>query len=94
MAKMLSLLSGVIRAVGDGRYEAYIIPPNKANHASFIEQLPDGQLTLAWFSGTKEGADKCSIVVAHLPPNGTQVTSANFDRLISWLVTITFVATF
>ena len=31
---------------------------------------------MAWFSGTAEGADKCSIVVAHLPLNGTQWTKA------------------
>lgn len=52
-----------------------MIPPAKANHASFLEQLPGGTLALAWFSGTKEGADKCSIVLATLPTNSSQVST-------------------
>ena len=77
---------GVVRDVGDGRYEAYMIPPDKANHASFLEQLPTGELLMAWFSGTKEGANKCSIVMAHLPANGSQVrivSLPSFQTLLS-----------
>jgi len=60
-----------------GRYEAYMIPPYHSNHASFLERNPNnGALFMAWFSGTAEGADKCSIVVAHLPLNSTQWTKA------------------
>lgn len=62
---------GVIRPVGDGSFEAHLIPPFKSNHAATIEQLSDGTLTLAWFSGEAEEANDCSIVFASLPPNGT-----------------------
>ncbi|KAL5473018.1 hypothetical protein EMCRGX_G027458 [Ephydatia muelleri] len=50
----------------DGRYEAYMIPPNISNHASFLEILPSGDLILAWFSGDGEGTSNCSIVVTKL----------------------------
>ena len=60
--------------MGDGRYEAYMIPPFHSNHASFLERLPSGELLMAWFSGTKEGANNCSIVLARL--NGTQWSKA------------------
>ncbi len=64
---------GTIRYDGKGRYEAYMIPPYHSNHASFLERNPSsGSLLMAWFSGTAEGANKCSIVVANLPPNSTQ----------------------
>lgn len=58
--------AGKVRPVGDGSYEAYLIPPNKANHASFIEQLPTGDLMIAWFSGSKEGQNDVSIYIARL----------------------------
>jgi hypothetical protein len=62
---------GVIRPAGDGSFEAHLIPPFKSNHAATIEQLPDGTLTLAWFSGEAEEANDCSIVFASLAPNAT-----------------------
>lgn len=62
---------GVIRPAGDGSFEAHLIPPFKSNHAATIEQVSDGTLTLAWFSGEAEEANDCSIVFASLPPNGT-----------------------
>jgi len=62
----------VVRPVGDGRYEAYMIPPAASNHASFVELLPTGELLMAWFSGTAEGANNCSIVFARLAANSTQ----------------------
>lgn len=49
-------------------------PPNIANHAATIEQLPDGTILLAWFSGVKEEADKCAIAVSRLPAGSTQFT--------------------
>ena len=61
---------GKVRPTGDGRYEAYMIPPFKSNHASFIELLPNGDLVLAWFSGTAEGESDVAIVLSRLP-NGT-----------------------
>ena len=54
-----------------------MIPPYHSNHASFLELIPqNGILVMAWFSGTSEGADKCSIVVAHLLANDTQWSNA------------------
>ena len=63
---LLKLCLGVIRPMEDGRYEAYMIPPNVSNHASFLEILPSGDLILAWFSGDGEGTSNCSIVVTKL----------------------------
>lgn len=54
-----------------------MIPPNKANHASFIEALPSGELIIAWFSGTKEGQNDVSIYVARLPVGSDQWTNAS-----------------
>ena len=54
-----------------------MIPPGAANHASFLELLPDGELAMAWFSGTSEGANNCSIVMASLPPAGDQWSNAS-----------------
>lgn len=70
-------ITGKVRAVGDGGYEAYMIPPNKANHASFIELLPTGDLLIAWFSGTKEGQNDVSIYVARLPSGSDQWSNAS-----------------
>lgn len=68
---------GVVRPAGDGRYEAYMIPPYKSNHASFLELLPSGELLMAWFSGTAEGANNCSIVLARLSNGSTQWSKAS-----------------
>lgn len=69
--------AGKIRDVGGGRFDAYMIPPDRSNHASFLELIPqNGILVMAWFSGSSEGADKCSIVVAHLLANATQWSNA------------------
>lgn len=68
---------GKVHPTGDGREIAYMIPPFAGvNHASFLVQLPSGAFVMAWFSGTKEGANDVSIVVAHLPSGGTQWTPA------------------
>lgn len=54
-----------------------MIPPDHSNHASFLEMIPqNGILVMAWFSGSREGADKCSIVAAHLLANSTQWSNA------------------
>ena len=70
-------LPGEVRSNGDGSYEAYMIPPNKANHASFIEALPTGDLIIAWFSGTAEGENDVSIYTARLPMGSDQWTNAS-----------------
>ena len=54
-----------------------MIPPAPANHASFLELLPGGELVLAWFAGTAEGANNCSIVLARLPAGSTQWSTAS-----------------
>ena len=66
---------GLVRPQADGTAAAYMAPPNLANHAASMEQLPDGTLLLAWFSGTKEEADKCAIVVSRLPAGSAQWTA-------------------
>ena len=71
------IYAGKVRAVGDGSYEAYMIPPSKANHASFIEQLPTGDLMIAWFSGTKEGENNVSIYTARLSSGTDQWSNAS-----------------
>ena len=63
---------GVIRLQRDGSSIAYMVPPNLANHASTLEQLPNGDLLLAWFSGVKEEADKCAIAFSRLPAGSAQ----------------------
>ena len=70
------MIIGTVRDVGGGRYDAYMIPPFKSNHASFLEVASGGTLVMAWFSGTSEGANDCSIVVAHLLENSTQWSNA------------------
>ena len=62
--------------MGDGRSDAYMIPPYKSNHASFLEITDAGTLFMAWFSGSSEGANNCSIVVAHLVRGSTQWSNA------------------
>jgi predicted neuraminidase len=66
---------GLVRAQPDGSAVAYMSPPNLANHASSLEQLPDGTLLLAWFSGLKEEADKCAIALSRLLPGSSQWSS-------------------
>ena len=57
---------------GDGTWLAYLPPPAITNHASSIEQLPDGTLLLAWFTGLKEEAAGCAIAVSRLSPGSAQ----------------------
>ncbi len=53
-----------------------MVPPYKSNHASTLEVLPDGTLALAWFSGEKEEAPGCAIVVATLAPGADEWSQA------------------
>lgn len=77
MHALYSYMAGKIRKTADGRYEAYMVPPAAANHASFLELLPHGGLGMAWFSGTQEGANNCSIVVAYLSSGSSQWSNAS-----------------
>lgn len=56
-----STFDGKLRNATDGTMEAYMIPRFKASHASFIEPCPNGDLVMAWFSGTAEGESDVSI---------------------------------
>lgn len=67
---------GVLRNASDGTMEAYMIPPYASNHASFIEPLPNGDLVMAWFSGTSEGESNVAIVFSQLKNNSDQWTKA------------------
>lgn len=67
---------GVLRNASDGTMEAYMIPPFASNHASFIEPLPNGDLVMAWFSGTSEGESNVAIVFSQLKNNSDQWTKA------------------
>jgi len=67
-----SKYDGTIKKGSDGRCEAYMIPPFASNHASFLERLPNGDMFIAWFSGTEEGASNVSIVLSHLPSGSNQ----------------------
>ena len=58
----------------DGRRVAWMVPPDHNNHASFIHELPDGDLGLVWFSGTEEGQFNCSIFYSRLPSGSSQWT--------------------
>lgn len=69
-------VDGVLRNVSDGTMEAYMIPPFASNHASFIEPLPNGDLVMAWFSGTSEGESNVAIVFSHLKNNSDQWSKA------------------
>lgn len=80
---MSCYIIGIIRPTGDGRYEAYMIPPKKSNHASFLERLSSGDFVMAWFSGEEEGASNCSIAVALLASNSSQWSRG---RVVSWRV--------
>ena len=57
---------------GDGTFLAYLPPPAISNHAATIEQLPDGSLLLAWFSGLEEEAAGCAIAFSRLSVGTSQ----------------------
>lgn len=71
-----SVPTGKLRETSNEFYEAYLIPPAVTNHASFIHEMPNGDFVLAWFAGTAEGADNCSIVMAFLPKGSDQWSEA------------------
>lgn len=68
---------GVIRNCTDGTQEAYMKPPYASNHASFIERLPNGDMAMAWFSGSAEGESDVAIVVSRLLNGSSQWTNAS-----------------
>ena len=73
---VFSLPLGKLRETSSDFYEAYLIPPAPVNHASFLQEMPNGDFLLAWFAGTAEGADNCSIVMSRLPKGSDQWSNA------------------
>lgn len=67
---------GIVRNSTDGTLEAYMIPPFQSNHASFLERLPNGDMVMAWFSGSSEGESDVAIVVSRLLNGTAQWTKA------------------
>jgi hypothetical protein len=66
---------GIIHRSSDGSSYAFLAPPNKQNHASFIEEMtPSGTLAIAWFTGG-EGQPNCSIAVSLLEVGSQQLTA-------------------
>ena len=55
---------GILRNATDGTMDAYMIPPFKSSHASFIQPCPTGDLVMTWFSGSKEGVSGVSCMPA------------------------------
>ncbi|MFD6288390.1 exo-alpha-sialidase [Streptomyces sp. NPDC060205] len=48
--------------------EALLPTPHPANHASFVQLLPDGSLGCTWFAGSEEGRPDVYIYFSRLPP--------------------------
>eukprot|EP01101_Sappina_pedata_P003546 TRINITY_DN1425_c0_g1_i2.p1 TRINITY_DN1425_c0_g1~~TRINITY_DN1425_c0_g1_i2.p1 ORF type:complete len:417 (+),score=49.32 TRINITY_DN1425_c0_g1_i2:49-1299(+) len=60
------LWDGLLREAEDGPIEAIMHPPFRANHSSFLNSLPTGDLLMAWFSGSAEGYSDVAIVLSRL----------------------------
>lgn len=69
----------------DGRSVAWIPPPAHNNHASFLHELPGGDLGLVFFSGTEEGRFNCSVYYARLPKGSHQWSTPQLiSRRYDW----------
>ncbi|PRY66210.1 putative neuraminidase [Vreelandella songnenensis] len=68
-----TLTGGLHTAAIDGsRLEAYLPTPCLQNHASFLHELPNGDLLCAWFGGTQEGVPDISIHISRLKKGNDQ----------------------
>lgn len=64
-------------APGDpARLECFIPTPCVQNHASFIAELPNGDLGCVWFGGTQEGIPDISVYFSRLRRGATRWTAA------------------
>ena len=70
-------MDGRIKAVGDGRAEAFLVSPVVHNHAAFLQWLPDGTLACAWFAGTLEGRPDIFVHLATLAPGSDRWSGAD-----------------
>lgn len=65
-------LDGKVTITQNKLNEAYLPSIGRQSHASFIEQLPDGTLLIAFFVGECEGVSNVSIAISRLEPNTHQ----------------------
>jgi len=66
--QIATVMTGTVKAVGNGRHEAMLASPMIQNHASFLHLAEDGALICAWFGGTLEGKSDISIFASVLAP--------------------------
>lgn len=70
-------MTGRIEPAGDNRSESFLSSPVVHNHAAFLQWLPDGTLTCAWFGGTLEGRSDIFIHLATLAPGSDTWSAAD-----------------
>jgi predicted neuraminidase len=62
-------------AAGDpARVECFIPTIRVQNHASFLMELPNGDMGCVWFAGTQEGIPDISVMFSRLAPGATRWT--------------------
>lgn len=66
------VMTGKVKAAGEGRYEALLASHMIQNHASFLHLADDGALICAWFGGTLEGKSDISIFASVLRAGSDQ----------------------
>src|SRR5688500_7350030 len=66
--QIATVMTGTVKAVGNGRHEATLASPMIQNHASVLHLAEDGALICAWFGGTLEGKSDISIFASVLAP--------------------------
>ncbi|AJD46275.1 exo-alpha-sialidase [Rhizobium sp. SEMIA 4085] len=64
--QIATVMTGTVKAAGNGRHEAMLTSPMIQNHASFLHLAVDGSLICAWFGGTLEGKSDISIFASVL----------------------------
>jgi predicted neuraminidase len=64
--QIATVMTGTVKAAGNGRHEAMLASPMIQNHASFLHLAVNGSLICAWFGGTLEGKSDISIFASVL----------------------------
>ncbi|GGG04604.1 glycosyl hydrolase [Rhizobium wenxiniae] len=70
--QIATVMTGAVKAAGNGRHEAMLASPMIQNHASFLHLADDGALICAWFGGTLEGKSDISIFASVLAEGSSQ----------------------
>ncbi|WP_313197789.1 exo-alpha-sialidase [Rhizobium sp.] len=70
--QIATVMTGAVKAAGNGRHEAMLASPMIQNHASFLHLADDGALICAWFGGTLEGKSDISIFASVLAEGSNQ----------------------